>query len=85
MKLSQALYAAYPSNVSFKHGLAVSYSNLFHIHSKLNHSDQAIEHLKHCQKIWSELNTDFPKHVEFKTNLVTIENLLNAQEKPNHN
>jgi hypothetical protein len=80
LTVSEELYAAYPQNVSFKNGLAISYFQLgrfYRDHQK--DLVQAKVFFQQCYQLWDELTEAYPDYVEFSDNFnwvkKAIENL----------
>ncbi len=74
--LERELYEAYPSNVGFKNGLAVSYLYLGQTEEKLNNIANAKKYYLQGQKLYQELVKDFPTYHNFRQNLQWVENHL---------
>ena len=76
-RLGKELYEAYPNNVSFKNGLAVSYSQLgrFYRDQKKDKA-KAKPYFEQCYALWHELAEAYPAYVEFGTNLAWAKNAL---------
>ncbi len=76
-RLGKELYEAYPNNVSFKNGLAVSYSQLgrFYRDQKKDNA-KAKPYFGQCYGLWQELAEAYPAYVEFGTNLAWAKNAL---------
>ena len=68
-KLSKELYEAYPTNVAFKNGLAVSYAKLGETQASLGNLDKALEYYEDDIKLSKELYATYPTNVEFKNGL----------------
>ncbi len=64
--LFKELHAAHPAQVGFKNGLAISYTNLA---SVVDDVAQQKGYYQDAEKLWSELNSDFPDYKEFENNL----------------
>jgi tetratricopeptide (TPR) repeat protein len=67
--LFEELYEAYPNNVSFKNGLAISYSKLGHTHAELGNFDQTLTFNEKANETIKELYEAYPNNVEFKNGL----------------
>ena len=67
--LEKALYEAYPQNVSFKNGLAISYERLGSIHTSLGNLDKALEFYKEYNHLKKALYEAYPQNVSFKNSL----------------
>lgn len=67
--LFKELYQDYPTNVSFKNGLAISYIKLASIYEKTENQSQAKEHYLLSKELLTALAESFPEYVEFKNNL----------------
>ncbi len=63
------LYAAYPQNVSFKNGLAISYEKLGETHSDLGNLQQALTFFEDYNNLEKELYAAYPQNVSFKNGL----------------
>jgi hypothetical protein len=64
------LYAAYPSNVGFKNGLAISYSKLgWFYKDQKNDTAKARDYFEQYLTLREELARDFPSFVEFQRGL----------------
>ena len=68
-QLSKELYEAYPQNVSFKNGLAISYSKLGETHSALGNLDKALTFFDQDAQLSKELYEAYPQNVSFKNGL----------------
>lgn len=67
------LYAADPNNVSFKNGLAVSYSQLGRFYrDKKADKEKARQNFEQCYRLWQELAVACPAYVEFGKNLAWV-------------
>ena len=77
LNLTKQLFEAYPNNVAFKNGLAISYEKLgtFYKDKKQNNEKAKISYLQ-CHQLWKELVEDFPSYAEFQNNFTWIENVL---------
>lgn len=76
--LFNELYKAYPENVSFKNGLAVSYFKLGVLFiDQSNNKNNAKAYFKKAQKLWSELVKQAPKHVDFQKYFEIVQKILN--------
>ncbi len=69
--MSKELYDAYPNNVSFKNGLAISYEKLGSTHTALGHLDQALQFFEDETTLFEELYEAYPNNVEFKNGLAS--------------
>ena len=67
--LFEELYEAYPQNVSFKNGLAISYSKLGETHSALGNLDKALTFFDDETLLFEELYEAYPQNVSFKNGL----------------
>ena len=68
-ELFKKLHAAYPENVDFKNGLAISYSKLGWLYRyKMNESEKAKPYFQKCYDIWKEMSEQFPDYQEFRNN-----------------
>ena len=78
-RLGKELYAAYPQNVDFKNGLAISYTNLgVFSRDELKDSAKAKGYFQQAEKLWSELVRDAPQYAGFQRSLrIVQENLAN--------
>jgi len=65
--LEKELYEAYPNNVEFKNGLAISYC-------KLAQTDKTKSrfYFQKAEKLWEELVRDAPQYVQFQRFLVQV-------------
>ncbi len=76
-RLEKELYAAYPTNVSFKNGLAISYAKLGAFYQdKKKDTTRAKKYYEQCHVLWQELTNAFPGYVEFQNNLKWVESKL---------
>ena len=75
-ELFKELYEAYPNNVSFKNGLAVSFIKLGSIFERLEKREKSRDNYKEAKKLLEQLVTSFPNYVEFQNNLNWVENQL---------
>jgi len=66
-RLFEELYDAFPSNVSFKNGLAISYAKLG-VFYKAHRSDIVTAHnyFQQAEALWEELSESAPAYVEFQ-------------------
>ena len=78
-KLGKELYDAYPTNVSFKNGLAISFIKLGSLHEKRENHARANEYYSQSAGLLSQLVQSFPKYVEFKKNLAWVQNKLSEK------
>ncbi|MBK7873891.1 MAG: hypothetical protein IPJ74_26170, partial [Saprospiraceae bacterium] len=63
------LYEAFPNNVGFKNGLAVSYSQLgVFYRDRIKDKQKATFYLQQCYTLLEELATAYPAYVEFQHN-----------------
>jgi len=76
LKLTKELYQAYPNNVSFKNGLAISYIKLGFIHEQIGNKTKTKEFYLLSKKLLTQLVNRFPRYVEFKKNLDWVEKKL---------
>ena len=77
IELSKELYDAYPQNVSFKNGLAISYYQLGRFYR--DYQDDRVEakqNFEQCYKLWEGLSEAYPAYVEFKNNFMWAKNAL---------
>jgi hypothetical protein len=76
-RLFEELYDAFPSNVSFKNGLAISYAKLG-VFYKAHRSDIVTAHnyFQQAEALWEELTESAPGYVEFQRNLLNVRNIL---------
>jgi hypothetical protein len=65
-KLGKELYEAYPQNVAFKNGLAISYAivGVFY-RDNLKNKNKALICFTKAQSLWKELVQQSPKQKEF--------------------
>lgn len=78
--LFKELYEAYPTNVSFKNGLALSYLWLGWVYEKAENKKKAKECYVLSKELLTPLVKSFPAYVEFKKNLDWVENKISEQE-----
>ena len=79
-RLEKELYTAYPNNVDFKNGLALSYQWLGHfLETKKNDKKKAKENYQNSKLLLEELTTSFPNYVQFQNNLKWVEDKLSSQ------
>jgi hypothetical protein len=83
-RLEKELYEAYPNNVSFKNGLAISYAKLGETHTELGNLDKASnkkakEYYQLSKNLWTQLVNEFPQNAEFKSNLEWVERKLSEK------
>lgn len=76
-RLGKELYDAYPQNVSFKIGLAISYCKLG-IFCKDQKTDEvtALSYFEKNEVLWQSLSNDFPKYEEFTRNLDWVQKAI---------
>ncbi|HRD83458.1 MAG TPA: tetratricopeptide repeat protein, partial [Saprospiraceae bacterium] len=67
--LFKELHEAFPQNVDFKNGLAISYSKLGETHSALGDLRQALGYFEDYNRLKKELYEAFPQNVGFKNGL----------------
>lgn len=68
-RMFEVLHESYPQNVSFKDGLAISYSQLGRFYrDKMNDRPKAQPYFHKCYDIWQELSEQFPAYQEFRNN-----------------
>ena len=81
-KLFEELHEAYPQNVSFKNGLAISYWQLGSFY-KDKKSDVAAArwYFEQCRQSLQELTESYPAYVEFNNNLSEVQNDLTNLDK----
>ncbi|MCI4668449.1 MAG: hypothetical protein MRZ79_09935, partial [Bacteroidia bacterium] len=60
---------AYPNNVKFKNGLAISFSKLGQTHTSLGNLDSALIFFNQSSLLVAQLFEAYPNNVEFKNNL----------------
>ena len=65
----EELYEAYPQNVSFKNGLAISYSKLGETHTSLGNLEKALSYYEDETELFEELYEAYPQNVSFKNGL----------------
>ncbi len=68
-RLKKELYAAYPTNVSFKYSLAISYSKLGQTHTALGNLEKALGFFEKDLELTKELYAANPTNVSFKNSL----------------
>jgi tetratricopeptide (TPR) repeat protein len=78
-RLGKELYDAYPNNVSFENGLAISFIRLGSIHEKKAPHTRAIEYYKLSAELLSQPVQSFPHYVDFKKNLTWVQNKLSEK------
>ncbi len=83
IKLTKELYAAYPNNVEFKNGLAISYSKLGETHTSLGNLDKALGFYEDDIKLTKELYAAYPNNVSFKNGLAISYYKLGAFSRDN--
>ncbi|PPC89975.1 MAG: hypothetical protein CTY34_09520, partial [Methylobacter sp.] len=76
--LFKSLYVVYPSNVSFKHGLAISYEKLGATHTAQGNLAQALEFFEEFYRLSQELYAAYPSNVRFKNGLAVSYERLGA-------
>ncbi|MGZ4957465.1 MAG: NB-ARC domain-containing protein [Methylobacter sp.] len=76
LQLSKELYQAYPDNVSFKNGLAISFIKLGSIFERLEKNEKFREYYIEAKKLLEQLVADSPDYVEFQKNLNWVKNRL---------
>ena len=69
--LCKECYIAYPQNLEFKNGLAISYSKLGETYRALGNLQQALSFFEKYNELEKKLYIDFPQNVAFK-NLLAI-------------
>ena len=77
LQLTKELYAAYPTNVEFKNGLAVSYYQLGGF--SLEHQqdpDKACAYFQQAEGLWLELVRDAPQVAKFRQFLGIVQGVL---------
>ena len=80
IKLKKELYAAYPTNLAFKNGLAISYSKLGETQASMGNLDKALEYYEEDIKLTKELYDAYPNNVELKNDLaISYSKLGNTQ------
>ena len=78
-RLGKELYEAYPQNVSFKNGLAISYAKLGVFNrDKRGDATKARRHFEQAEALWAELVKSYPAYAEFQRNWSSIKADLNA-------
>ena len=60
-QLGKELYAAYPTNVSFKNGLAISYYKLAE-----TDKNKSRFYFQQAELLWAELVRDAPHYIQFQ-------------------
>ena len=81
--LFKELYEAYPTNVDFKNGLAVSCQWLGWVYKKAENKKKAKECYVLSKELLAQLVKSFPAYVEFKKNLDWVENKISELEDIN--
>ncbi len=80
-RLGKELYAAYPQNVSFKNGLAISYAKLGVFNQEqLKNNNKARFYFEKAEQIWIELVKDAPQYVKYQDFLKKVQNILKSLE-----
>ncbi|MGD1893747.1 MAG: NB-ARC domain-containing protein [Cyclobacteriaceae bacterium] len=77
--LIEELYEAYPQNVSFKNGLAISYVKLGLTYEQREEADQSKEFFQKAKQLWSELVNKAPQYAEFQRNLNWVKQKLEEE------
>jgi hypothetical protein len=73
-QLGQELYDSYPTNVSFKNGLAISYFKLGNFYNvQLKHSFTALSYFEQAEHHWLELVKIAPQFASFKQYLNIVQ------------
>jgi hypothetical protein len=68
-RLEKELHAAYPENVDFKNGLAISYLYLGQFYqNNLNEPETAKEYIQKGYELYEQLVRDFPDYQSFRQN-----------------
>jgi len=67
--LSKELYEVYPTNISFKNGLAISYWKLGDLYRSQQNTEQALDFFEKAQQLWQELTQQAPAYPMFKNYL----------------
>jgi len=75
-ELEKQLYAAYPQNVEFKNGLAISYQYLGITHSALGNFQQTLTFFEQYNELEKQLYAAYPQNVAFKNGLALSYQLL---------
>jgi tetratricopeptide (TPR) repeat protein len=81
-RLAQELFAAFPGNVDFKNGLALSDQWLGWTLEKLDQKAQAVDYYRQSKHLLEQLTASSPGNVEFKQNLDWVNKRL-AELDPN--
>jgi len=68
-RLGKELYESNPQNVSFKNGLAISYSKLGETHTSLGNLEKALSYYEKDKQLSEELYESNPQNVIFKNGL----------------
>lgn len=80
-QLREELFKAYPENVGYKNGLAVSYSKLGSLYrDQLKDNNVAIINFKKAEKLWFELVKKAQGYKEFENNLTLVQKLIKLLE-----
>ncbi len=78
-RLFKELYEAYPQNVSFKNGLAISYAKLGVFNrNKRGDAAKARGYFELAEALWAELVKSYPAYAEFQRNWSNIKSDLKA-------
>ncbi len=75
-KLFEELHRANPSDVSFKNGLAISYTKLAGVYFQQKDVPAAKINYQAAAAIWADMATQYPEYAEFNNNLQWVENRL---------
>ncbi len=77
-QLTKELYAAYPSNVGFKNGLAISYVKLGNLLEQMEKKEKGRLFFEKARKIWEELVVQASGYIEFQKNLDWVRRSLES-------
>ena len=77
-QLRKDLYESYPTNVTFKNGLAISYVTLgVFFRDNRRDTTNARVYFQQAETLWAELVASSPAYAEFQRNLTWVKNTLN--------
>jgi hypothetical protein len=77
--LGKELYEAYPQNVSFKNGLAISYAKLgIFSRDERGDSAKARSYFGQAATLWTDLVMNYPSYAEFQRSLTWIKDAINS-------
>ena len=76
IKLFEELHREYPADVSFKNGLAISYSKIGNLLLGQGEKETATQKIVAAQTLWAALKQEFSEYEEFSNNLTWAERKL---------